>query len=318
MRQNMQGANRFRFPIFKIVVALLLSVMVVEPTLPQSPVQTTFATPEAAAAALVQAVRSGQKSQEFAILGPDLKTEIESLDTAEVAYDREAFLVAAKQEVKVERDPKNENLAIAYFGKNEWPFPAPLVKADGKWHFDGPAGVEEIRYRQIGKNELAAIDACNGYVDAQFDYFSSDWNDDGILQFAQRIISTPGKKDGLYWSNANNEPLSPLGPFFADAGINAGTGRKSFSGYYFKVLTRQGAAAKGGARNYVEDGRMILGFALVAWPADYGKTGVYTFIVDQLGVVYQKDLGADTAKTAEAMDQFNPDSGWQPVPSDDE
>jgi Protein of unknown function (DUF2950) len=318
MIRIMQIQNCSRFTVVRIVLASVLSVVIADPTLPQAAAQTTFATPEAAAAALVQAVRSGQKTQEFAILGPDLKTEIESLDAAEVSFDREAFIAAAKQEVKVERDSKDQNLAIAYFGKNEWPFPAPLVKKDGKWHFDGPAGVEEIRYRQVGKNELAAIDGCNGYVDAQFDYFSSDWNGDGILQFAQRIVSTPGKKDGLYWSNANDEPLSPLGPFFADAGITAGNGSKPFSGYYYKILTRQGDAAKGGARNYVEDGRMILGFALVAWPPDYGNTGVYTFIVNQLGVVYQKDLGADTAKTAAAMEQFNPDNGWQPVPDDAE
>ena len=231
--------------------------------LAQSKSQTTFASPETAAAALVQAVKANQRPQLWAILGPEMQEELSALNVDEAAADHAKFLDSARQVVKVERDPKDPNHAIAFFGKQEWPFPAPLVKDGGRWHFDSAAGVKEIHDRHIGRNEIGAIEACNGYVDAQLDYFSNDWMGDGVLQFAQHIFSSPGKKDGLYWSNADGGPLSPLGPFVAEAGITQENPRP-FSGYYYRILTQQGPAAEGGARNYIVDGRMVLGFALVA------------------------------------------------------
>jgi hypothetical protein len=282
----------------------------------QSKSQTTFASPEAAAAALVQAVKANQRPQLWAILGPEMQEDLSALNVEEAASDRAKFLDDARQVVKVERDPKNPNHAIAFFGKREWPFPAPLVKDGGTWHFDSPAGVQEVHYRYIGRNEIGAIEACDGYVDAQLDYFSNDWMGDGVLQFAQHVFSSPGKKDGLYWSNADGGPLSPLGPFVAEAGI-AQEHPQPFSGYYYRILTQQGPAAQGGARSYIVDGRMVLGFALIAWPSDYGFSGVSTFIVNQLGTVYQKDFGAQTATAVKSIDEFNPDSSWEAVKEED-
>jgi hypothetical protein len=282
----------------------------------QTPLQTTFPTPELAAKALVAAVQASQQDKIAAILGPEMMKDLNNLSPEEQTKDAAIFLEIAKEKVKVEPDPEDSTKAIAYFGAKEWPFPAPLVKQGG-WHFDGAAGVEEMHDRLIGSNELNAIDSCYGYVEAQKDYASDDWMDDGVLQYAQRVVSTQGKKDGLYWSNADGGPLSPLGPFIAETGITPDGKPQPYQGYYFKILTAQGDSARGGARSYIVDGRMVLGFALVGWPAEYGKTGVYTFIVNQLGVVYQKDLGAQTSAEASAITKFDPDKSWQPVSDDD-
>jgi hypothetical protein len=307
---NILGA---RAASLSVVVIMLLAPPVL---LAQSKAQTTFSSPEAAATALVQAVKANQRPETWAILGPEMQEQLSGLNLDEAAADRAQFLAAARQVVKVERDPKDPNRAIAFFGKQEWPFPAPLVKDGSSWHFDSAAGVQEMHYRYIGRNETGAIEACNGYVDGQLDYFSNDWMGDGVLQFAQRIFSSPGKKDGLYWSNADGGPLSPLGPFVAEAGIRQES-PAPFSGYFYRILTQQGPAAKGGARSYIVDGRMVLGFALVAWPAEYGSSGVSTFIVNQLGTVYQRDLGAQTATAVESINEFNPDSSWEPVKDED-
>jgi hypothetical protein len=280
----------------------------------QSPEQTSFSTPEAAATALVSAVKAGQTDRVYTILGPELKDALSGRDPQLAKFERELFLMAAAQEVKVEREKSNADRAIAYFGKQEWPFPAPLVLKSGKWMFDSAAGREEIEDRLIGRQELQAIGACLAYGYAQIDYFSVDRNGDGVLQFAQKLISTPGKMDGLYWNNDRDQPLSPLGPFFAPTEASA----QSLHGYTFKILTRQGADAVGGARDYIVDGRMVLGFALVAWPVDYGHGGISTFIVNQLGQVYEKDLGPQTAEAARTMVEFNPDSSWKKVSPDDE
>jgi hypothetical protein len=280
----------------------------------QSAGQTSFPTPEAAATALVSAVRQGQTDRAYSILGPEMKDALIGRDQQLAKLERSAFLLAAEQEVKVERERANKDRAIVYFGKREWPFPAPLVMKGGKWMFDSAAGRQEMEDRAIGRQELEAIGACMAYGNAQMDYFSTDWNQDGILQFAQKLISTPGKMDGLYWNNDHGEPLSPLGPFFEPTQDN----QKSLHGYTYKILTRQGAAARGGVRDYMADGHLILGYALVAWPVDYGHGGISTFIVNQLGQVYEKDLGPQTAELAKAMREFNPDSSWTKVVADDE
>jgi Protein of unknown function (DUF2950) len=315
MRQTLKLCDVRRAGAVSLSVAV--TMLLVSPLLvAQSRSQTTFASPEAAAAALVQAVKVNQRPQLWAILGPEMQEELSALNVEEAAADRAKFLDSARQVVKVERDPKDPGRAIIFFGKQEWPFPAPLVKAGSTWHFDSAGGVKELHDRQIGRNEIGAIEACNGYVDAQLDYFSNDWMGDGVLQFAQHIFSSPGKKDGLYWSNADGGPLSPLGPFVAEAGITQ-ENPQPFSGYYYRILTQQGPAAEGGARSYIVDGRMVLGFALVAWPAEYGTSGVSTLIVNQLGTVYQKDLGAQTASAVKSINEFNPDSSWEAVKEED-
>jgi hypothetical protein len=218
--------------------------------------------------------------------------------------------------VKLEKPENNPNAMIAYLGESEWPFPAPLVKTSAGWKFDGKAGVEEIKDRQIGRDELAAVAACQTYVDAELEYFSLDRQGDGYLQFAQKVNSAPGKFDGLYWSNANGEDVSPLGPFAAqsaEAETRPSEEPVPLAGYYFKILAAQGDAAAGGSHSYLVNDRMLAGFALVAWPAEYGVSGVATFIVNQLGVVYQKDLGPDTGRIAHTMDRFDPDSTWTKV-----
>lgn len=302
---------------FQAIAIVTLAAFLLAPgaSLARAAVQKTFPTPNAAMAALIAAVKARAMDQVMAILGPELEGFTATRDKAQNDIDREFFLNGSRI-LKLEKKGDDPNTVIAYLGENEWPFPAPLVKTSTGWKFDGTAGLEEIKDREIGRNELAAIAACETYGDVQLEYFSSDRQGDGYLQFAQKINSTPGKFDGLYWSNANGEDMSPIGPFVAQAAA-AETGPAGaavpLSGYYFKILTAQGDAAVGGARSYLVNGRMLAGFALVAWPAEYGVTGTSTFLVNQQGIVYQKDLGADSAKIARAIDQFNPDSTWQKV-----
>ncbi len=274
--------------------------------------QPVFPTPNAAMAALISAVRAGATSKVFTILGPELEALDATRDKKQESIDKQIFLDGSRV-LKFEKQGGDPNTVIAYLGKVEWPFPAPLVKTSAGWKFDGKAGVEEIRDRQIGRNELAAMLICQVYLDVQMEYFSSDRKGDGYLQFAQKINSTPGKFDGLYWSNANGEEASPVGPFAAQAEAGSSDKPVPLHGYVLKVLTAQGDAAPGGARSYLVDGRMLTGFALVAWPADYGVSGAYTFIINQLGTIYQKDLGQDTDRLARAVKDFNPDSTWTKV-----
>jgi hypothetical protein len=217
-----------------------------------------------------------------------------------------------KHEILKESDDK----AIMIIGQEDFPFPIPLMLKEGKWRFDTATGREEILFRRIGKNELDAIQICLAYVDAQNDDAEKDRTGAGVGTYAQRIVSQPGKKDGLYWPSATGEEPSPLGELFARAtaqGYRVGSGRSPFHGYYFKVLTRQGTTAADGATNYVVRGKMIGGFALVAYPAEYRNSGVMTFLINHAGVVFQKDLGSRTAKLAQGMTAFNPDSTWQTV-----
>ncbi|MCX6630186.1 MAG: DUF2950 domain-containing protein, partial [Candidatus Solibacter sp.] len=297
---------------FQMVALATLALCLFPVGLASAAEQKTFPTPNAAMTALIAAVKAHTPEQVMAILGPELEAFNATRDKAQDEMDRQLFLEGSRI-VKLEKQGDDPNTVIAYLGEIEWPFPAPLVKTSTGWKFDGKAAVEESKDREIGRNELAAIDACQAYVDVQLDYFSSDRQGDGYLQFAQKINSTPGKFDGLYWSNASGEDVSPLGPFAAEAaGAESDLSVKPLplSGYYFKILTAQGDAAAGGARSYLVNGRMLAGFALVAWPAEYGVTGGSTFLVNQQGIVYQKDLGPDTEQIARTMSQFNPDSTW--------
>jgi hypothetical protein len=280
----------------------------------QAKSQRTFATPEEAVRALIVAVKSKSKDALFAVIGEEMRGTLTTGNPLLDAVNLRHFLQAASIK-RIEPDKDDPNRRIVYFGQQEWPFPAPLVKEGSAWRFDGAAGRQEVADRRIGRNELNAIDACHGYVAAQLEYASRDHNDDGYLEFAQRLFSAPGKKDGLYWSNDEDQDLSPIGPFFADAAAAIARGEKPepYAGYYFRILQAQGEHATGGARSYLVDGHMIGGFALVAWPAEYGKSGVKSFLVNQLGVVYEKDLGPDSEAIAKGMAAYDPDDTWQQI-----
>ena len=311
MRNYTHPVSRFQLVAIATVAAFLLAPGT---RLARAADQKTFPTPNAAMAALVAAVKAHAPDQVMTILGPELEAFNATRDKAQNDIDRELFLDGSRI-LKLEKQGDDPNTVIAYLGETEWPFPAPLVKTPTGWKFDGKAAMEEIKDRQIGRNELAVIEACEAFVDVQLEYFSADRQGDGYLQFAQKVNSTPGKFDGLYWSNANGEDLSPLGPFAAQAAAaeTSPSDTVPLAGYYFKILTAQGEAAVGGAHSYLVDGRMIAGVASAAWPAEYGITGTSTFIVNQQGIVYQKDLGPETDKAARAMDRYNPDSTWKKV-----
>ena len=273
-----------------------------------------FATAQEAAAALVQAAGDFNVSELLAILGPGSEDIVASKDTVQDKNRAQAFAEDARQKMSVQIDPKNPNRAIMVVGPQEWPGPVPIVKRNGKWYFDTKAGKQEILYRRIGANELDAIQVCRGYVEAQKEYASEIHDDSGVNQYAQRIISTPGKQDGLYWKTADGSSAGPIGEAVAKA-LEEGysSGKEGYHGYYFKILKGQGAAAPMGKLNYVIDGIMIGGFALVAVPVEYRVTGVKTFIVSNDGIVYQKDLGPDSLEIVKKMELYNPDSTWKPT-----
>ena len=311
MRKN---RHPFRSIQFIAIAALVSFLLAPGSRLACAADQKTFPTPDAAMAAFIAAVQAHNTDEVVTILGPELKDFLATRDKAQNEIDRQAFLDGSRT-LKLEKND-DATTVIAYLGEDEWPFPAPLVKTPAGWKFDSQEGVQEIQDREIGRNELAAFAICRAYVDVQMEYLSADPQDSGYLQFAQYINSTPGKFDGLYWSNANGEDVSPIGPFAAQAAATE-TNRSGDAipiyGYYFKILTAQGDAALGGARSYVENGHMSNGYALVGWPAEYKVTGVATFIVNHLGIVYQKDLGTDTDRIARAMNEFNPDSTWTKI-----
>jgi Protein of unknown function (DUF2950) len=276
--------------------------------------QQAFNTPDEAAGALASAVKTGDRKAIVAVLGPDGNAIVSSGDEVADAASRQKFVAAYDAKHQIAAD--GENTAIVVVGQEDYPLPIPLVRKDGLWRFDTAAGREEILARRIGKNELDAIQTCLAYVDAQNDYAAKDRTGAGVNAYAQRIVSQTGKKDGLYWPTSQGEDPSPLGELFADAtaqGYRGGEQRAPFHGYYYKILTKQGAAAPGGELEYVVRGKMIGGFALVAYPAEYRNSGVMTFIVNYTGDVFQKDLGSNTAKLAERMTSFNPDKTWQKV-----
>lgn len=276
--------------------------------------QQDYKTPQAAADALVAAAKSGKEKAALVVLGRNGKDIISSGDKAADDAARQKFVTSydAKHAITMEGKRK----AVLVIGDNDYPFPIPLVRnKNGTWSFDTDAGRREILYRRIGRNELDTIQTCLAYVDAQYDYASKD-RGAGPNIYAQRFISQPGKKDGLYWPSAQGEEQSPLGALFAEAsqqGYRVDKGRTPYHGYYFRILTKQGPSAPGGAADYIVNGKMIGGFALVAYPATYRNSGVMTFIVNYTGAVFQKDLGPNTAKIAEAMTSFNPDRTWAKV-----
>ena len=270
-----------------------------------------FATPKEAADALIQAASNFDVPALLKILGKGSEDIVASKDTTQDRNRALAFAAKAKEKQEVVIDPKNKAAANLNVGDDNWPFPLPIVQRNGKWYFDTKAGQDEILRRRIGANELDVITICRGYDDAQQEYALQIHDNSGVNQYAQRIVSSPGKHDGLAWQNPDGTWGGPVGEGAAKAIAEGFVQGEPFHGYYFKALKGQGPAARLGTLDYVVEGAMIGGFAMVAWPAEYRVTGVQTFIVSWDGVVYQKDLGPNTAKIASAMERYDPDKTWR-------
>ena len=284
-------------------------------TLAAAAKQKTFATPEQAVEALVSAARADKPSELVEILGPDGKLLVYSGDPVADKEGRLKFVAAYDEASKLVK--QGDDKAALEIGQAEWPFPIPIVKEGHGWRFDTKAGKQEILARRIGRNELNTIEVCRAYVDAQREYAAAASSGSGLREYAQRFMSRPGSHDGLYWQAAEGEAESPMGPLVASAraegyGGKTSHGKRSpYHGYYYRILTKQGKHAPGGAFDYIVNGHMIGGFALVAFPAKYGDSGVMTFLVSHDGIVHEKDLGPDTAIIARRITAFDPDPSWK-------
>jgi hypothetical protein len=304
--------NRIRMKLAPILLTVLLAARPVMATDDQK----TFASPEEAVTALAAAVKAQDQDVLRTIFGPALQ-KVENPDRVQATNECVVFGTALDQSFHLTRE--SDTKMVLEVGTNSWPFPIPIVKQAGRWFFDTQAGEEELSNRRIGRNELATLEVMRAFVDAQREYASRDRDDDDVLEFAQRLASSPGKKDGLYWPPELDGEISPLGPLVAHAQAEGYFGDtpidkfspQAFDGYLFKILTRQGKHAPGGKYDYVINGNMIAGFALVAWPAEYGQSGIMTFIVNQQGRVFQKDLGSKTSKIAKKMTEYDPDESWR-------
>jgi hypothetical protein len=297
-----------------LVLVLGMIGLISGPASAQTEGQRTFRSTQEAVDAFINAVRAGNNSELQAILGKGSEEIISSGDEVADKAARDRFVAGYDEKHSlVQSVPHQLTLNV---GKDDWPFPIPLVRANGKWYFDGAAGKQEILYRRIGHNELDALKVCNGVVAAQRDYAASGHDGQPAGRYAQRLVSETGKQNGLYWEVQPGERPSPAGPFLAHAsaeGYDTSGKKTPYHGYYYRLLAAQGSVAKGGAKSYVVGGRMTSGFALVAYPADYRSSGVMTFIVNLDDQIYQKDLGEKTAEIASQMTEYNPDKTWTPV-----
>jgi hypothetical protein len=303
----------------------------------QAAAQSTFSSTDDALQALVSAAQGKDRSALEKVFGPDYNKLLTG-DEVEDNKDLDEFSTAAGESAKLQK--VNDAKFVVTVGKDNWPMPIPLVQKDAKWFFDTKAGLEEALNRRIGENELSAIATCRAYAVAQWEYYTEgDWDHDGIAEYAKRLISTSGKHDGLFWETSEGDKPSPLGKLVAAARAEgygpktetpdaAGKGgaeekdsvseeRAPYHGYYFKILNRQGVAAPGGKYSYVINGNMIAGYALVAYPSKWGSSGVMTFVINQQGRVYEKNLGANTEKIAAAIAEYNPDPSWKLVKADE-
>lgn len=297
-----------------IIMAAIFLVFAVNPGYAAKMKQQKFDSPDDAFATMIVAVKAGDSRKLAAIFGPGGK----DIFLADRADEKKRMRFVQAYEEKHRLETVGQKKMILHVGNNDWPWPVPIVKAGHHWRFDTMAGRKEIIARRIGKNEVSTVQVCLAYVDTQLEY-AREHTTDGLAEYAQQMISDPGKENGLLWESMNGEKPSPLGPLVAGAcktdkkEMHAGIELKPYHGYFYKILKSQGKDASGGAYDYVMEGKMIGGFALVAYPAEYGSSGITTFIVNQQGVVYQKDMGKDTERLAEAMTSFNPDSTWKKV-----
>ena len=294
---------------------LALALLVVAPLAAAAAPQDTFATPEAAVDALMAALKADSDPALIAIFGEAHKDLVQSSDHAASSATR-AKILAAMQTLRV-LQPPNGDRRVLLIGDEAWPMPIPIVRTGDRWRFATEEGEDEIVNRRIGGNERNAIYVLRAYVDAQRTYAARDRDGDGVFQYAQKLASAPGKHDGLYWpaDAAKGEEASPFGPLIAESAgyLKGHTAGDPYRGYHFRILARQGKNAPGGAYNYVINGRMIAGFAMVAYPAEFGRSGVMTFIVSHNGKVYERDLGKDSAAIGAKMTTFDPGAGWKEV-----
>ncbi len=306
-----------RFPFWSLLCAALFLVCAagahaVEPR--------TFNSPEDAVTALIGALETNDVKTLEALLGSGNDDLLSSGDDVADANARKEFI--AQYRTKHSLEPEGDDSVTLIVGEQNWPMPIPIVRDDGKWYLDGAEGADEIVYRRIGHNELGAIAVCRGFIDAEMEYAAMGHNGNEAGIFAAKLRSDPGQQNGLYWPTAEDEPPSPAGEAVARAaaeGYKAVTGKRTpYHGYYYRMLFAQGPDAKGGSREYFDDGLLTQGVALLAWPADYGASGIMSFMVNQDGVVFQKDLGEDTPSAAEQIETFNPDGSWTTVESEDE
>ena len=306
---------KFIYRPFSLLVAL--AVVGGCATKEAAPAQTTFTTPEDAVVALVDALKANDSAELSSILGPDGKKILSSGDEVADEQAREVFLTAYKEKAELNTEGDHTVLSI---GVEEWPVPIPLVKAGSDWRFDTAAGLKEVLFRRIGNNELSTIQLCKAYVEAQKEYASKGHDGKAKGIYAQKFSSSTGKHDGLFWQSEDLNDQSPLGDLAAQA-ANDGYTRSEGTptplyGYYFRILTSRGASAPGGAFNYLVNGEMQKGFAMIAYPAEYKNSGVMTFIIDDKGTTYQKDLGTETAKVAAEISVYDPDHSWEKAESE--
>jgi hypothetical protein len=310
-----QKKQSMRLSVFAIIVGVVMLAGVCQTAFSAEGGQKAFKSAEEAVKALAKAAKGDDTKALLAILGSSGKELIFSGDEVADKAGREHFIKAFEEMNKLVNE--SETKVILHVGNGDWPFPIPVVKKGDSWLFDTTAGKEEVLNRRVGRNELNAIQVCLAYVDAQREYALKEKDSGKLLEYAQRFISRKGTKDGLYWEAKAGEPQSPLGPLMAKAteegytGKRPGGKRNPYHGYYYRILKSQGKHASGGEYDYVVNGKMIGGFALVAYPAEYGNSGVMTFIVNQDGILYEKNLGEDTEKIAAAMEKFDPDKTWK-------
>jgi hypothetical protein len=319
-RMALPGAGFFLRTV-TVLLTLTLGFSSATGAVNTQPAGRRFKSPEEAVASLRQATAAADTNALRQVLGPGAE-DLENPDRVQATNELKTFSSALAETNHLVR--VSDTLVLLEVGDDLWPFPVPIVKDGGTWFFDTDAGKSELLNRRVGKNELATLPVMRAYVDAQREYASSDHDGDGVLEYAQRLVSSPGKEDGLYWPEDLDSEESPLGPLVAYAQAEGYSPelrdedpeieRGPYHGYYFKILTRQGVHAPGGKYDYVINGNMIAGFALVAWPAEYGVSGVMTFIVNQQGRVYQKDLGAKTSTSAGRMSAYDPDPSWSLSP----
>jgi Protein of unknown function (DUF2950) len=332
------GSPKLRSTHYRSLLVVLLFPLVVNLSAAsraassQTAPESTFSSPDDALQALVSAAKAKDRTALEKVFGPEY-SKLLSGDQVEDDKDLNDFSQAVRESAKLQKDSDSRYTVVV--GKDNWPTPIPIVQKDGKWEFDTNAGLDEVVNRRVGNNELAAIQTCRAYAVAQWEYYTEgDWDHDGVAEYAQHIISSPGKHDGLYWETSEDEKPSPLGSLIAAARTEgygpkeqapapAGKGPSEketaaedhapYYGYYVKILSRQGPHAPGGKYGYIINGNMIAGYALIAYPEKWGSSGVMTFIVNQQGRVYQKNLGTNTEKIARAMIEYDPDPTWQLV-----
>jgi hypothetical protein len=300
--------------VARLAACTLALALIVSATMAAAAAERSFASPQEGVDALAQAMKTNDQTALRAMFGPDADTLINSGDAVADAHKRNVFNTAYAESNRL--DVEGAAQATLVIGKDEWPMPIPLVKEGGRWHFDTQKGANEILARRIGRNELSAMKTCLAIMDAEREYATRDLDADGVPEYAAHFVSEPGKRDGLYWPTSGTETPSPLGALLAAAADEGYTqsGERTlepYNGYYYRILTRQGNNAKGGARDYEVKGKLMGGLALLAYPARYGASGVATFIVSDDGAIYEKNLGPETQAIVSAITAFDPGAGWK-------